>query len=148
MSLLAERTPFSPRCALEAKRRGGGCPKSRDGFLEELIVRRELADNFCFYNDKYDEFVNNYAWAQDTLRLHAADKREHLYTLEQFERAETHEALWNAAQREMTRTGKMHGFMRMCGRAGPSSLQRSREPASLTAGCPPDILREHTSILG
>ncbi len=84
-----------------------------DGFLEELIVRRELADNFTEYNADYDRFEGFHAWAQETLNAHRADKRDHTYTLDQWERAATHDELWNAAQREMMNTGKMHGFMRM-----------------------------------
>ncbi len=48
-----------------------------------------------------------------TLEQHKSDRREHLYTMDQFEKAETHEDLWNAAQKELTITGKMHGYMRM-----------------------------------
>lgn len=82
-------------------------------FLEELIVRRELADNFCLYNKNYDRVQGFPAWAQKTLAAHTKDKREYLYTKKQFEHAKTHDELWNAAQREMVRTGKMHGYMRM-----------------------------------
>lgn len=86
---------------------------SREAYLEELIVRRELADNYCFYNEAYDQVVGVHAWAQKTIRGHAADVREYLYTKAQFEAAETHDDLWNAAQMQMVMTGKMHGFMRM-----------------------------------
>lgn len=82
-------------------------------FLEELIVRRELADNFCFYNEFYDQYNGFPAWARKTLEEHAHDKRDFIYALEQFELAKTHDELWNSSQREMVRTGKMHGFMRM-----------------------------------
>jgi deoxyribodipyrimidine photo-lyase len=82
-------------------------------FLEELIVRRELSDNFCFYNERYDQFEGFPAWAQRTLNEHREDRREYLYTLEQFEKGETHDPLWNAAQRQMVKTGKMHGYLRM-----------------------------------
>jgi deoxyribodipyrimidine photo-lyase len=87
--------------------------ESREAFLEELIVRRELSDNFCFYNDHYDSFEGFPEWAKKTLNDHRRDPREHIYSLEDFEHANTHDQLWNAAQREMTRTGKMHGYMRM-----------------------------------
>ena len=87
--------------------------KSRDAFLEELIVRRELSDNFCFYNEDYDCFEGFPSWAQATLKQHLRDKREYRYSLEQFESAGTHDELWNAAQMEMAKTGKMHGYMRM-----------------------------------
>lgn len=82
-------------------------------FLEELIVRRELADNFCLYNKNYDRVQGFPAWAQKTLAAHSKDKREYVYTKKQLEHAKTHDELWNAAQREMVRTGKMHGYMRM-----------------------------------
>ncbi len=87
--------------------------EAREDFLEELIVRRELADNFCFYNDAYDSTAGFPDWAKTTLRVHTDDPREHFYALETFERAETHDTLWNAAQRQMVATGTMHGYMRM-----------------------------------
>jgi deoxyribodipyrimidine photo-lyase len=82
-------------------------------FLEELIVRRELSDNFCFYNPHYDSFDGFPQWAQKTLNEHRKDRRPYLYKLEQFETARTHDELWNAAQMEMMKRGKMHGYMRM-----------------------------------
>ncbi|HYQ48009.1 MAG TPA: deoxyribodipyrimidine photo-lyase, partial [Thermodesulfovibrionales bacterium] len=86
---------------------------AKDAFLEELIVRRELSDNYCLYNPDYDSFEGFPAWARKTLNDHRRDRRDHLYPLEEFERAETHDPLWNAAQREMVSTGKMHGYLRM-----------------------------------
>jgi deoxyribodipyrimidine photo-lyase len=88
-------------------------PASKTAFLEELIVRRELADNFCLYNPDYDRFTGLQPWAVKTLNQHREDAREYCYSLEQFENAETHDGLWNAAQQELVITGKMHGFMRM-----------------------------------
>lgn len=82
-------------------------------YLEELIVRRELSDNFCFYNDHYDSVEGFPEWAKKSHAAHKGDKREYLYTIDQFEQGKTHEALWNAAQQEMVQTGKMHGYMRM-----------------------------------
>jgi deoxyribodipyrimidine photo-lyase len=87
--------------------------KSREAFLEELIVRRELSDNFCFYNSNYDNFAGFPEWAKKTLNEHRKDLREYVYTRDQFENAETHDDLWNAAQMEMVKRGKMHGYMRM-----------------------------------
>ena len=100
------------RVALEAQRFDLHVP-SQEAFLEELIVRRELSDNFCHYNDKYDAFEGFHPWAQKTLNEHRNDTREYLYTLDEFESAQTHDQLWNAAQLEMVTTGKMHGYMRM-----------------------------------
>src|SRR5581483_12020778 len=82
-------------------------------FLEELIVRRELAFNFARFSSKLDSLDALPDWAQATLRKHDRDKREFVYTRDQFECAETHDALWNATQRELLRTGKIHGYYRM-----------------------------------
>ncbi|XP_048019119.1 CPD photolyase [Megalobrama amblycephala] len=82
-------------------------------FTEELVVRRELADNFCFYNHNYDDISGAYDWAKKTLQEHAKDTRQYLYTKEQLENAKTHDQLWNAAQRQLLSEGKMHGFLRM-----------------------------------
>lgn len=82
-------------------------------FLEELIVRRELSENFCFYNAQYDSVRCFPAWAAKTLREHADDPREHVYSRDELEQARTHDDAWNAAQRQMVNHGKMHGYMRM-----------------------------------
>jgi len=87
--------------------------ESTDSYLEELIVRKELADNYCLYTKDYDTFNGFHNWAQTSLNAHREDKREYNYSQEQFEQANTHDALWNAAQIEMVNTGKMHGYMRM-----------------------------------
>jgi deoxyribodipyrimidine photo-lyase len=84
-----------------------------DSYLEELIVRRELAINNIFYNPTYDTFNGLPAWGRKTLDKHRQDKREIIYTLADFEGATTHDKYWNASQREMLCTGKMHGYMRM-----------------------------------
>lgn len=77
--------------------------ESVEAFIEEAVVRRELADNFCFYNlDHYDSIKGTNAWAQKTLQDHAQDEREYLYTREQLENGQTHDDLWNAAQVWMT----------------------------------------------
>jgi deoxyribodipyrimidine photo-lyase len=85
----------------------------QEAFLEELIVRRELADNFCFYNEHYDNLTGFPEWAKKTLNEHRHDRREYIYSLGQFEKAQTHDDLWNAAQKEMVISGKMHGYLRM-----------------------------------
>lgn len=87
--------------------------ESTESFLEELIVRRELSDNFCYYNTNYDSFDGFPDWAQKTLNEHRSDRREFIYSLKEFEAAKTHEELWNAAQGELAQTGKLHGYMRM-----------------------------------
>ncbi len=100
------------RVALEV-RKSPAPRRDKAAFLEELIVRRELSDNFCFYNDHYDTFEGFPNWAKATLNAHRKDRREYVYSRKQFEECRTHDPLWNAAQREMITRGKMHGYMRM-----------------------------------
>jgi deoxyribodipyrimidine photo-lyase len=87
--------------------------RSKDAYLEELIVRRELSMNFCLYNPDHDSLACLPEWARTTLEEHAEDWREHVYDRKIFEDGKTHDPYWNAAQREMVLTGKMHGYMRM-----------------------------------
>jgi deoxyribodipyrimidine photo-lyase len=86
---------------------------STEAFLEELIIRRELADNFCLYNSSYDRVAGFPEWAQRTIAEHRHDPREYVYTPEQLETAQTHDPLWNAAQMSMVTSGTMHGYLRM-----------------------------------
>ena len=86
-----------------------------EDFLEELIVRRELAFNFVYYNNNYDGSLEDilYDWAYQSLMKHKKDEREYLYDYHQLENSKTHDKYWNAAQKEMVITGKMHNYMRM-----------------------------------
>ncbi|XP_067898490.1 CPD photolyase isoform X2 [Heterodontus francisci] len=101
------------RVILEIKKYHSKFKDSVDSYIEEAVVRRELADNFCFYNNQYDKIEGASAWAQNTLKMHSKDQRSHLYTLKQLEDGRTHDPLWNAAQLQMVHEGKMHGFLRM-----------------------------------
>ena len=102
----------SQRAVLEIKK--FNIPQNdKAAFIEQVIVRKELADNFCEYEINYDYFDGFHPWAQNTLNQHRNDEREYLYPKQQFEEAETHDDLWNAAQNQMMITGKMHGYMRM-----------------------------------
>ncbi|MFW6304816.1 MAG: deoxyribodipyrimidine photo-lyase [Candidatus Saliniplasma sp.] len=96
--------------ALKVKSSGG--PGAED-FLEELVVCRELSMNFVNYNENYDSLKCLPDWAHDTLKEHESDEREYVYSKEEFEETNTHDPYWNAAQKEMLKTGKMHGYMRM-----------------------------------
>ncbi len=82
-------------------------------FLDELIVRRELAINYVNYNPNYDSYNGLPHWCRRSLELHKNDSREVIYDLETLENAKTGDPYWNAAQQEMLITGKMHGYMRM-----------------------------------
>jgi deoxyribodipyrimidine photo-lyase len=84
-----------------------------DEFLEQLIVRRELAFNFARFVPTADSLDVLPEWARETMRRHRRDRRNPVYKCEQFDRAETHDALWNAAQKELLVRGTIHGYYRM-----------------------------------
>jgi deoxyribodipyrimidine photo-lyase len=111
--------------ALAARRAKAPSPQ-RDSFLEELIVRRELAQNFVEYTPDYDAFSSVPQWARKTWEAHRTDERPHLYTPAQLEQARTHDPYWNAAMREMRYTGYLHNAMRMYW--GKKILHWSRTP--------------------
>jgi len=102
-----------------------------DEFLEELIVRRELAFNFARFTDRPESITALPDWARKTLAKHARDRRNPVYSRRQFERAQTHDPLWNAAQQELLITGKIHGYYRMYW--GKKILGWSRTPAEALA---------------
>lgn len=87
--------------------------EEKEAYLEELIVRRELAENFCTFNKEYDTLNGAPKWAIVTLNKHIKDQREYIYTKKQLEEAKTHDEAWNTCQKEMINKGKMHGYMRM-----------------------------------
>jgi deoxyribodipyrimidine photo-lyase len=101
------------KVALEVLRFREQYPESVDAFLEQLIVRRELAENFCTYEEHYDTPLGFPRWAQETLKAHRTDNRPYLYTLTELEHAKTHDPLWNAAQRELLFAGRIHSYTRM-----------------------------------
>jgi deoxyribodipyrimidine photo-lyase len=101
------------RAILEVRKYRSKASKSVEGFCEEAIVRRELSDNFCFYNKNYDNFNGLADWAKKTLNDHRKDKREYIYTRKELDDAHTHDDLWNSAQIQLKKEGKMHGFLRM-----------------------------------
>lgn len=84
-----------------------------NALFEELIVRKELSDNFCFYASEYLTLAAAPGWARKSLAAHAGDTREVIYSLPELENAATHDIIWNAAHMEMRRFGKMHGYLRM-----------------------------------
>lgn len=97
----------------QAAQKGGVPAAARDGFLSELIGWRELSINFVKYTEAYDSLECAEPWALKTLNEHAGDRRDPIYTLEQLEKAETYDELWNASQMQMIKFGWMHNYMRM-----------------------------------
>lgn len=90
-----------------------GMSATAEAFLDELITWRELGFNCCVEREDYDRYESLPDWARKTLAEHAADPRPNLYPLEELERAETHDTLWNAAQRQLVREGRIHNYLRM-----------------------------------
>ena len=98
----------------QGKRQGWwGMSASSEAFLDEIITWREVGYQFAHQVENYDAFESLPAWAKKTLGEHAKDKREFLYSLQQFEAAATHDVIWNAAQTELVQTGKMQNYLRM-----------------------------------
>lgn len=101
------------RVVLEVTRQNPGSAEARASFLEELVVRRELADNYCLHTPDYDAVAAFPAWARATLDKHRADPRPYLYDEPTLEAARTADPLWNAAQTQLVRSGTIHGYLRM-----------------------------------
>jgi deoxyribodipyrimidine photo-lyase len=107
-------SPLTICLAVKAAADSGKVPQSAaTSYINELIGWRELAVNFVKYTPDYDSYECAEQWAQTTLREHARDKRNPVYTYEQMDKAQTYDDLWNAAQLQMTRYGWMHNYMRM-----------------------------------
>lgn len=87
--------------------------ENKEAFLEELIVRKELADNFCLYANSFKDFSGISSWAKMSLNNHKFDIRPYIYTMEELESATTHDNLWNATQNQLKREGIIHGYLRM-----------------------------------
>lgn len=117
---------------------------SIDALLEEMIVRKELSDNYCYYNNKYDSIEGARDWARKSLNEHIHDKREYEYSLGELEHAKTHDPAWNAAQNQLKKVGKMHGYMRMYW--AKKILEWSSDPADAIKHA--DYLNDHYSIDG
>ncbi len=87
--------------------------ENKEAFLEELIIRKELADNFCLYCKNFKSFKCIPTWAYNSLRLHQNDLRKYIYSKKEFENAKTHDKLWNISQQQLQKSGVVHGYLRM-----------------------------------
>jgi deoxyribodipyrimidine photo-lyase len=102
-----------PRRGTGAREGWWGLSAAAEAFLDELVTWRELGFNRTARVADYDRFESLPAWATRTLERHAVDERTHRYTLHEFEEARTHDPLWNAAQRQLRREGRIHNYLRM-----------------------------------
>jgi deoxyribodipyrimidine photo-lyase len=90
-----------------------GCSPTVEAFLDELITWREVGYNMASHTDDFDQYESLPEWARKTLQQHAGDPRPHVYSLQEFETADTHDELWNAAQTQLIREGRIHNYLRM-----------------------------------
>lgn len=104
---------IGPHTVALAVKKAHAPESAREAFLEDLIVRRELAINFIRYNPRYENFESGPPWGHRTIAEHASDERPVRYSEEQLEKGDTHDPLWNAAHKQMVLTGWMHNYMRM-----------------------------------
>ncbi len=109
--------PWSVECIADkasgSKQGWWGASEEVESFLDELITWRELGYNMCALTDDYDQYESLPDWARTTLEEHADDQREYTYSLEEFEQAQTHDPLWNAAQTQLVQEGRIHNYLRM-----------------------------------
>lgn len=114
---IADREDWSPADLAEKPNgsRDGwwGMSENAEGFLDELITWRELGYNMCALTPDYDRYESLPDWARETIAEHASDERPYVYLLAEFEQAKTHDEIWNAAQRQLVRDGRMHNYLRM-----------------------------------
>jgi len=109
-----EWTPAKLASHASGKREGWwGVSRSAEAWLDELVTWRELGYNMTTHNQQYDHYESLPAWAQATLAKHASDPRAYVYRLDEFASAKTHDRLWNAAQTQLLREGRIHNYLRM-----------------------------------
>ncbi|UCD24529.1 MAG: deoxyribodipyrimidine photolyase [Gemmatimonadota bacterium] len=119
-------TPASVELAARGSRGGWGLDATRTAFVDQVVTWRELGFNGCTYLEGYDQYGSLPEWARRTLAEHESDPREWVYDREQFEVAETHDPLWNAAQRQLVNEGRIHNYLRMLW--GKKILEWSESP--------------------
>ena len=132
---IAEREHWTPEkvsMRVDGSREGWwNMSTNAESFLDELVTWREVGYNFSSQVDTYDRFESLPAWALKTLKVHARDEREHLYSLEEFEAGKTYDPLWNAAQMQLVREGRIHNYLRMLW--GKKILEWSKSPKEALA---------------
>jgi len=106
-------SPFSVEISARGSRAGWGLDQVRTAFIDQVVTWRELGFNGCAYLPAYDSYDSLPEWARRTLAEHAPDPRDWTYAREQFEVADTHDELWNAAQRQLVTEGRIHNYLRM-----------------------------------
>ncbi|VWU53212.1 deoxyribodipyrimidine photo-lyase, putative, partial [Hepatocystis sp. ex Piliocolobus tephrosceles] len=104
-------------CALEINKRANQFPSinnvsGKESFNENIIIKRELAENYCYYNKNYNNFNGGQEWAKESLKKHDFDKREYIYEYDDFRNANTHSELWNCCQLQLINEGILHEYLK------------------------------------
>ena len=120
-----------PRGGRGARAGWWGVSPEAEGFLDQLVTWRELGANACTFLPTYDTYGSLPSWARATMEKHASDVRDPLYTLAQLDASATYDVIWNAAQRELRRDGRLHNYLRMLW--GKKILQWTRSPEEALA---------------
>jgi len=118
LAALADREGWSveilPRTGNGGREGWWGMSRAAEAFLDELVTWREVGFNFCHTRpDDYDRYDSLPEWARTSLERHAADRRPARYPVDRLASAESDDELWNAAQRELVATGRIHNYLRM-----------------------------------
>jgi hypothetical protein len=113
LSPAIHRGELGTREIAEAVLRSDADAEDVEAFLEQLIIRRELSFNLCFYNPHHASLMALPDWAMKTLNAHRRDRRKPSYSVEELEAAATHDEVWNLSQRQLVRRGTIHGYLRM-----------------------------------
>ncbi len=108
-----------------------GVSAPAEAFLDQLVTWRELGFNMCAHRPDFDDYASLPSWAQATLARHASDPREPVYSHDALDAADTHDPIWNAAQRQLRREGRLHNYLRMLW--GKKILQWSATPEQALA---------------
>ena len=108
-----------------------GASAEVEAFLDQLVTWREIGFNMSAKRADYARYESLPAWARETLEAHRADERPHLYSLAELEAAQTYDPLWNAAQRQLVREGRIHSYLRMLW--GKKVLEWTRTPRAALA---------------
>jgi deoxyribodipyrimidine photo-lyase len=109
-----------------------GVNPAAEAFLDQIVTWRELGFNMSATRpDEYDRYESLPAWARATLADHANDERTQVYELDVLEAGRTHDPLWNAAQGQLVREGRIHNYLRMLW--GKKVLEWSASPQGALA---------------
>lgn len=113
---LMEQQKWNPSKTAKANGKMNGfwnVSEDAEAFLDQLCTWREIGFIKSWQDPKFDRYETLPEWAQESLEKHTQDDRPYIYSLAEFESADTHDEIWNAAQRQLVREGRIHNYLRM-----------------------------------